>query len=271
LDKSKINVLWQHLDVDQLAVAGIESSSFTDHLDSIVFVSDWQMKRFVERFNLPIEKCRVIRNAIEDFDFKVRDNSEVVKLIYTSTPWRGLEALLDAVEILDRDDFTLDIFSSTAVYGRTFYEANDHKYHDLYDRAGKHSRINYRGYVPNDILRNELFNFDIFAYPSTWAETFCMSAVEAGASGLRILVSDLGALPEILSDRAEYVPYGIDVKNFVPIYAQALDTLIDNVNAKKDQENRRNQHKYFISNYSWSLRKNDWDSLFDKLLNENVK
>lgn len=265
LDDSRINILWQHLDSDQLLVKGLGDEKFVERLDAIVFVSNWQYHSFRSRFALPSEKCFIIKNAVNPVRYRDKQESEKVRIIHTSTPWRGLEVLLDAYSQLQRDDCELDIYSSTAIYGKAFYDVNEKDYLYLYDKARELKGANYIGYLPHDLLRDKLFDSDIFAYPSIWTETFCLSAVEAGAAGLRLLLTNLGALPEICGDRASYVPFTDDRVKLAARFAEQLNVMIDD--AKKDDSIgfRSGQHTHFNSTYSWNKRKDEWNNLFSKL------
>jgi glycosyltransferase involved in cell wall biosynthesis len=265
IDDSKINILWQHLDSDQEAAQGFKDPEFVEKLDAIVFVSNWQYHSFRSRFSLPAEKCIVIKNALEPVRYRDRTPSDVIRLVYSSTPWRGLEVLLNAFELLERKDCELHVYSSTAIYGKSFYELNDKDWSHLYEKAKAMDNVFYRGYVPNDILKNELFDADILTYPSTWTETFCLSAVEAGVAGLRILTTNLGALPEVVGDRGTFVPYSDDRALLAKLFAQQLNDLIDEVKESNSNQFRLEQHLHFRENFSWDRRKNEWDSLFAKL------
>ena len=39
--------------------------------------------------------------------------------------------------------------------------------------------MTYHGFKPNDVVRKALSEAHIFAYPSIWVETSCISAIEA--------------------------------------------------------------------------------------------
>jgi len=56
----------------------------------LLFVSHWQYNRFREKFNIPEYKCFVIKNATHAFKEDRINTAGRIKLIYTSTPWRGL-------------------------------------------------------------------------------------------------------------------------------------------------------------------------------------
>jgi glycosyltransferase involved in cell wall biosynthesis len=72
---------------------------------------------------------------------------------------------------------SLDVYSSTEVYGDAFKQANDNAYKELYDQAKQLSNVNYIGYKPHEYILENLHKYHIFAYPSIWEETFCISAL----------------------------------------------------------------------------------------------
>jgi hypothetical protein len=45
---------------------------------------------------------------------------EPIKIIHHCTPWRGLSVLLGAMQLVKNPLITLDVYSSTEVYGKDF-------------------------------------------------------------------------------------------------------------------------------------------------------
>jgi exosortase/archaeosortase len=45
---------------------------------------------------------------------------EPIKIIHHCTPWRGLSVLLGAMQLVKNPLVTLDVYSSTEVYGKRF-------------------------------------------------------------------------------------------------------------------------------------------------------
>ena len=73
-------------------------------------------------------------------------------------------------------------------------------------------RVHVRGFAdPND-LPDVYRGFDVVVVPSLsrpgWVEQFGRVAVEAMASGVPVVVSDSGALPEVVADAGVVVPEG---------------------------------------------------------------
>lgn len=264
IDPARINVIWQHLAYDQGAIRGMADSNFIQSIDHFVYVSNWQLDRFRDRFFVDLSQNHVIKNAIEPIEFKEKPTDKI-KLIYTSTPNRGLEVLLKAFKILDRKDIELIVFSSNIIYGKGYSNqlagTHEHLFHQCRTTPG----IIYRGYAMNKAVRQALQQSHILAYPSIYEETSCLAAIEAGAAGCKIVTTNLGALPETCDKWATYVEYqyGDDLDLLAERYAVTLNTAIDSYWANSYTINE--QSLWFNEQYSWHTRAQEWLEFFSKI------
>ena len=55
--------------------------------------------------------------------------------------------------------------------------------------------------VSQEQLAVEMMSSDVWLYPTTFTETYCLSAVEAMAAGCLVATLSIGALPEIVGNR----------------------------------------------------------------------
>jgi len=264
IDPSRINVIWQHLAYDQGAIAGMADANFLQTIDHFVYVSQWQLEQFENRFAINLSQNHVIKNAIEPIEFKEKPKDKI-KLIYTSTPNRGLEVLLKAFKILNRTDIELTVFSSNIIYGKGYSNqlagTHDHLFHQCRTTPG----IVYRGYAMNKAVRQALQTSHILAYPSIYEETSCLAAIEAGAAGCKIITTNLGALPETCNNWATYVDYqyGDDLDLLAERYAQTLNYEIDKY--WTNSYNIKDQSCWFNEQYSWHTRATEWLEFFNKI------
>ncbi len=255
LRKDVPNILWQHVNTDQRVAQGCKIPSFVVDIDHWVYVSEWQRQRYYRDFVLPHQKYTVIPNAIEPIEWIDRPKDKL-RLIYTSTPWRGLEILLEAFKRLNRQDVELDVYSSTVIYGSKFMP---NQYDWLFNRCKTTPRVNYHGYATNKGVRRALQNAHIFAYPSIFEETSCLAAIEAGAAGCSIVTTNFGALPETCGQYATYVQYTRDYDRLIENYTEVLNQQIDNYWSMT--EVLKQQSDYFNTHYSWHNRKTQWEQL----------
>ena len=258
LRKDQINVVWLHHSYDQQAVHNMGVKAYVDQVDYFVFVSDWQFEKFRYIHSVPESRCIVIKNAIPAM--QPRRKPDKVKLIYTSTPWRGLDVLLDAFALLDRDDVELDVYSSTLIYGSKYHTQNHAEYSALFDRAAQQKGVNYKAFAPNRDVREALQNAHIFAYPSIWEETSCLAALEAAMAGCSLVTTNFGALYETLAQWPRYVGYDSNKRLLASNFARALDHAIDSFWTPENQAQLAEQVRYFQRFWTWDTRGKEWEA-----------
>lgn len=262
---TKKNILWQHLNYTDESLAPMKDPSFMKAIAATVYVSHWQLEKFRYLFQVPLENAYVIRNAIEPIEYKTKPRDGKLKLIYTSTPFRGLSTLLDVMEMLNRDDIELDVYSSTSVYG-SGYEAHYYGvYEDLFNRAREAKNVNYMGYAPNEEIHRALQEAHILAYPSIFEETACLSMIEAGAAGCSLVTTDLGALPETGSMFAKMMTIKPSEKSIAVHYAEHLGRAIDSYWDRENQELLKQQSDFYNKFYSWETRAKEWNDFFERI------
>lgn len=269
LKKDKINVLWQHNNVDDMnMVKMMQYKPLVENIDQFVFVSNYQFEVFKNYFDLPVERCHVIRNATDPFPI-IEKPKDKIRLVYTSTPWRGLGILLQSFELLDRNDIELEVYSGVKIYGKEFADENQHKFQPLFDKAKSMKNVKYTEYVPNNELRDRLKDCHIMAYPSAFAETSCLAAIESMAAGCKFVGTSFGALPETCGVFGDLIPIErvthstIDMNDFVQRYANLLDKNIENYWSKETQELLKEQVQHYNKYYSWNYIKKDWENFLD--------
>ena len=187
LAKDKINILWQQNSYDQPNLAPwFKDKRNHEKYDWYVFNSHWCYEKFRMVYKVPTERCTVIKNAIENFpERKIFKKGDPIKMIFHPTPWRGLNVILGAMQLLKNDNITLDVFSSTKIYGDQFMDSNDDAYKPLYAQAAELKNVNYRGWHSNDYICEHITDYQIFPYSNNW-EDIC----RAPAGALQISVVD---------------------------------------------------------------------------------
>jgi glycosyltransferase involved in cell wall biosynthesis len=274
LHPTKPNILWQQNSYDQSNLAPwFKDKDNHKKYDWYVFNSHWCYEKFRMMFDIPTHKSLVIKNAIDKIEPRKLDHNvgDPIKLIYTSTPWRGLNVLLAAMQLVTNKSVHLDVYSSTQVYGDQFKKANDDKFKELYNQAKALKNVSYIGYKPNEFIKDNLKNYHMFAYPNIWEETSCIAAIEAMAAGLYTIVTDYGALFETCSDFAVYIPYEKDFVRLAKTFAQVIDTAAGQIHKDHVKEHLQIQIDYTNRFYSWELRKGVWNKFLEGVINARSK
>jgi len=261
-DSDRMRVLWiQDMPGDMPFLASPKARA---EFDGIVFVSSWQQTVFNLNMGVPLGEGVVIKNAVEPIVSPVSAYDGTVRLVYHPTPHRGLEILVPVFEELceEHDDLHLDVFSSFEIYGRGEL---DEPLQPLYDRCQAHPRISYHGSRPNDEVRAALASAHIFAYPSIWRETSCMSAMEAMSARCVTVAPDYGALPETLANFHYRYDWHEDPRVHAARFKGSLTRAIEDVRSGTVEEMLDMQRAYADRFYSWDTRIEEWKNYLSNL------
>lgn len=190
------NILWLHDLHNDPEVTKLSDPEYRKQFVKIVFVSEWQAQMYHLTHGIPYSEFVVIPNAIEPFDVVEKSTDDPVRIIYHTTPHRGLNIAYGAVDAISRATdvpIHFDVFSSFGVYG---WEARDEPYRKLFDAIDQHPSMTYHGWASNDVVRKALVDSHIFFYPSIWPETSCLAMIEALCAGVIPVYPNFAALPE---------------------------------------------------------------------------
>ena len=261
----KTNILWVHNSYDQPNLYPWFKNKLNHRkYDWYVFNSHWTYEKYRMIFDIPTDISLVIKNGFDD-DLIVKSEfkpKEKLKLVYTSTPWRGLDVLLSAMEQIKTDKVELDIYSSTQIYGDHFKKISDNQFTALYDKAKTIKNVNYKGYLNHKELMKILHTYDCYVHPSTFEETFCVAAMESLAAGLVVVTTDLGALYETCAEFPVYVPHQNNKKLLASQFAAVIDKLSVMMN-DVDETKMKFQQQYYRQFYHWNVIKTYWENFLN--------
>lgn len=239
--------------------------------DVLVFVSHWQQAMYNAYLGIPYSAGVVLQNAIEPIPEHKKDYDKT-RLIYFSTPHRGLNILYAAFNQLDKEmpgKLELNVYSSFNLYG---WPERDKPYAELFQLLMKHPSINYNKSVSNDEIREALKKSHILAYPSTWQETSCLCLIEAMSAGLLCVHSSLAALPETSLGLTSMYQYTEDQDAHAYRFYMALREAV----AFNQDENIREQLELKLANdkfladqhYNIEVRSIQWQKMMQNLFVE---
>ena len=165
-------------------------------------------------------------------------------------------------------NITLDVYSSSKVYGSEFSDDNDKDFYPLYEQAKQLPNVNYIGYKPHEYIKEAMPNYDMFVYPSIFEETSCVSALEALASGLHVITNNFGALYETCAEWPVYISYSTNYEQMAQDTAVAIRTAANYLHEDFIQDHLDEQQKFYKNFYHWNKKKHEWTTFLKGALNE---
>jgi UDP-glucose:(glucosyl)LPS alpha-1,2-glucosyltransferase len=270
LNENKIKLLWIHDTPHQIDNSHLERGGWRK-FHKMIFISHHQMEEYVREYNIPYSHCVVMKYALEPIKSQKKPENKI-SLIYTSTPHRGLDILVNVFEKLceEYDNLELKVHSSYNIYAMKERQENYEKT-PLYQRMEKHSNIKNIGFVSNDELKKSLASSHIFPYPSTYRETFCLALLEAMSAGLLCVHPNYACLPETVSNWTMMYDYHEDKSVHEQIFYEHLKKAINIVNEKNVQRKLKYQREYVNYFYNWERRTQEWIELLKSLEHLNPK
>lgn len=185
---------------------GLFSLKFVkNYIDVIFCVGQWQADTFKEKFSIPAEKLFVAGNGVDLKSFSLNNplSKREQQIVYTSTPFRGLEYLLKYFPFIRQrvPDSKCIVMSGMQLYGHDS-EQDRKAYGHIYDLADQPG-VEFLGPLPKPEMNEILKKSRLLAYPNLFAETFCIAALEAQAAGLPVVTTKLAAMSERVADNVD--------------------------------------------------------------------
>jgi tetratricopeptide (TPR) repeat protein/glycosyltransferase involved in cell wall biosynthesis len=270
-------ILWTQHALDQPAVVPLHDEAERKAYHAFAFVSDWQRRQYVHQFDLDPDRTAVLRNGISPaFQGLFAEGEPILAakaqppvLAYTSTPYRGLDLLLDAFPRIRQavPGVTLKVFSSMCVYQVSEREDRD-RFGWLYGRCRQLEGVEHVGSRPQPELAAALRQTAVLAYPNNYPETSCIAVLEALAAGCLVVTSRRAALPETAAGFARLVPPDDDrpayVAQFVVETVQALTDLAGSDPASLEEKLGR-QVAHVQQHHSWEVLAGQWVQWLNRL------
>jgi glycosyltransferase involved in cell wall biosynthesis len=265
IKEDKIRVYWMHDLADDPEMEHLKIKSNVDKFHQFVFVSNWQLQQFVTYHNIPMNsKIKVIENPIVPIDFKTKSKDQI-RLVYFSTPQRGLEILIPVFKELcnkTKLNLHLDVYSSFKIYG---WEDADKSYEPLFKECRNHPQITYHGTVPQEQMRAALQDAHILAFPSIWPETSCRVLIESMSAGLLCVHPNLAALPETSGGLTQMYQFHSNTNEHANVFYNNLEHAVNIVNNDEVQNMMLFNKQYTDYKFNINRISNMWFSTLTSL------
>jgi len=237
-------------------------------LKNIFCLTDWHSNYLKNIFTS-------INNIIKPFNYGIDDRfkNKITqkiknKFIYSSFPNRGLLQLLQMwPKIYEKEpSATLHIYSdvnnkwSNDVEPEKMLQIKSllNNYKERNNRLG----INYYGWVNKKELADAWLSADIWFYPCTFMETFCLTALEAASSKTLAITNHLAALQDTVGNRGVIINSDATTQEW-------QDQALKQIFYYMDEANKREKEQLININYEWSLSLS-WEKQANKLIKEYI-
>ncbi len=211
-------------------------------LDALLAKSHWQANTLCDASGFPLEKTGVLPNGANLENFAGSEVRDRKRLIYCSTPVRGLNFLPKVFQEVKKKhpEAELYIYSSFDRYAPIWGEKTkedlpfEQTFLELASQKGCHVR---KSILQKDLAR-ELMKSAVLVYPTNFLETCCNLTLEAQAAGCVCVTSDLASLPETVGDAGVLIKGMPGEKKYDRAFIDAVnhlladDTLFNNLSEK---------------------------------------
>jgi spore coat protein SA len=165
----------------------------------VVFCSGFLRDEAMSKYPNHFQHTRVVYNGADSNKFRpeARSQKDVPQIIFAGrlVPYKGVHVLIDAMRILERKGVA---GTCTIVGGSAFGKSKVTRYVQDLQRT-RPSNTELVGYRTGGEFADLLRNADIFCCPSIWNDPFPMASLEAMSSGLPVVASRMGGIPEQLA------------------------------------------------------------------------
>ena len=234
------------------------------------FCSSFLRTDFLKRnSDIPQERCFTLHNGVDTTEFtppkKPRNNSKPT-LFFTGC-WnnaKGVFLFLNAIKTLEkkRKDFQVILGGSPYIYDtgspKDWQIEAEKRVTEL---AKKLETVKIQGLVDYSELAEVYQSADIFVNPVIWEEPFGLVNIEAMATGLPVISSRVGGIPEVVIDGKT----GLLVPpNNVQALAETIENLLDHeeLRVTMGKEGRRRVERFF----TWEIHVSKLISLYNLML-----
>ena len=229
-----------------------------NHLDKLIFNSDWSKERFFVGLNyneINLRKIHVCYQSSNKTKIDFNKKEKIISFIGKLNTAKGYDIFGKAIiKILDKyKDWNAVVIGDEQREKINF----------------KHSRLNIKGFRDNTYILNLLKKVSISVVCSRWEEPFGRASLEAASRGSAVIISKSGGLPE--TSRAALILKSLDVE----VLINSISKLINDKNKllKYQKANYKNfilTHSY-VANLIDKIRHNVFPILFNTRKNIPLK
>lgn len=254
---SKLTYLWLHDTCPLSWLNGVSINSYNllknvKKLDKVICLSNWHKSYNIER-GILADKIDIIGNGI-NIDINISDikNKYNNRFIYIATPSRALSEVVDVFNIIiekePEKNYQLHVYCD---------EDNIEQFSiNLVTKMKNNSNIFINGTTTHTNMLKQLQLSTVWLYiPTSFEETYCISAIEAQFFKCLCFVNNIGSLAEVVDNRG----YVFDVSDTNEYRANIILEKMKNQNYIDEKQKLIDE---WINQQTWKHRAQQWIKMF---------
>ena len=264
--EAKIKLLWVH---DIYAVCSTNEALLK--ANKILALTKWHKQNIINTHNVSDDHVLVTRNGIDLSRFNKNIKRNKFKVVNSSSPDRSWPILLDCWPKIKASVPQAELHLFYGFKNWEFSARFDPAQSDLIARLKNQIKqmeplgVVFHDRVSQDELANQFLSAGVWAHPTWFTETSCITAMEAQAAGLRIVTSSIAALNETVSNRGTL----IDGDWTSDTYKDKFITSVISAMQNDNNEDRIQLQEYAKSNFDLDSLAKDWEKMFYDLIKQS--
>lgn len=222
----------------------------SEKLKNVFCLTDWHYNYFLSHYP-DLKDITVILGHGININSYIHTNDKIpYKFIYSSMPNRGLLPLLIMWSKIHAIEPTATLHIYSDINSKYILDTCPELIQSIKHHLNflKNSNVFYHGWVDKKTLQLSWKTADVWFYPCTYMETFCLTALEAAASRTLAVTTDLAGLQTTVGDR------GITLQgqpNSVEWFDSAIDTIFNTLKNTKLKNSLIDKNYKWVSDMSW--------------------
>jgi glycosyltransferase involved in cell wall biosynthesis len=252
-----------HCGADQRVKEGLLKS------DKVLALSRWHKQHLRETYPfLGDGHIIVTRNGIAAGRFAKPPKKEGNRLIFASSPDRGVERLLHLLPRIRATvpDVELHVYYGFETWKKMSEGYGDREslsrikhYMDLLTGPMRQPGVHFHGRVGQQELAEAYLASKVWAYPTWFSETSCISAMEAQAGGCVPVTSGIAALNETVR-HGFIIPGAENTTEYADEFVRVVVKLLTNEIVR--EEYAAAGRRWAISSLGWDQLATEWEAMF---------
>ena len=230
-----------------------------EKLKKIFCLTDWHTTYFTNIFPILKDITKTFNYGIdiETFDYNKKYVKKIpYKFIYSSFPTRGLLPLLQMWPKIVQKYPEARLHIHTDINNKWSNDNCPEIMSEIKNILSvKNNTIIYHGWTSKQELADNWITSDIWFYPCTFLETFCLTALEAALTKTFVITRNFGSLSETVGERGVFLestslydPYTVEWQS------KALIELFNVLENKSLKEKLVEENYKWAKNMSWESR-----------------